>query len=100
MADDRLPIIPIGNVRFRAPARVRGRVRSMRVAPFVDQPALEIVLVDDTGGLLLVFYGRRQIAGIELSAQLEATGVAGMHRGYLALVNPLYEHLPPEHGSH
>lgn len=72
----------------------------MRVTPFVDQPALEVVLVDETGGLLLVFFGRRQIPGIELSAQLEATGVAGMHRGYLALVNPLYEHLPSIHGSH
>jgi hypothetical protein len=56
--------VPIGDVVHRQPARVRGRVHSVRVRPWADSPTLEIVLVDETGGLTIVFLARRRIGGI------------------------------------
>jgi RecG-like helicase len=81
------PIVPIGQVRWRDRAKVRGRVRSMRVQPWAGVATLECVIIDDTGGLVLVFLGRRQVAGIELGRHVIAWGMVGEHRGYLAILN-------------
>ena len=85
----------IGAVRWRTHARVRGTVRSMRVQPWADVASLECVVVDETGGILLVFLGRRQVAGIELGRELIAEGMVGQSRGYLALLSPDIELLAP-----
>lgn len=90
-ADSDEPIVPIGQVRWRDRAKVRGRVRSMRVQPWAGIATLECVIVDDTGGLVLVFLGRRQVAGIELGRHVIAWGMVGEHRGYLAMLNPEIE---------
>lgn len=85
------PLVSIGSVRWRERAKVRGRVRSMRVQPWAGVASLECVVVDDTGGLVLVFLGRRQVAGIELGRHVIAWGMVGQHRGYLAILNPEIE---------
>lgn len=84
-------VVPIGSVRWRERAKVRGRVRSMRVQPWAGVASLECVIVDDTGGLVLVFLGRRQVAGVELGRHVIAWGMVGQHRGYLAMLNPEIE---------
>jgi RecG-like helicase len=84
-------LTPIGEVRWRDVCAISGRVRSMRVQPWANVPTLEAVVVDDTGGLLLVFLGRRQIAGLDLGRRLVASGRVGLHRGYLAMLNPWFE---------
>jgi len=84
-------VTPIGEVRWRAPARIRGRVRSLRVQPWADVATLEAVVVDDTGGLVLVFLGRRRVAGLELGRTVIASGMVGQSRGYLAILNPTLE---------
>jgi hypothetical protein len=48
-------------------------------------------VVDDTGGISIVFFGRRHIDGIQIGSVLTATGMAIDHRGRLAIVNPQYE---------
>jgi hypothetical protein len=78
-------------VRWRERAKVRGRVRSMRVQPWAGVASLECVIVDDTGGLVLVFLGRRQVPGVELGRRLIGWGMVGEHRGYLAMLNPEIE---------
>lgn len=80
--------VPIGSVQWRSVSSIRGRVRSMRVQPWADTPALECVVVDETGGLLLVFLGRRKIAGLDLGRHVRASGMVGQSRGYLAMMNP------------
>jgi len=85
------PIVPIGTVAWREHARIRGRIRSMRVQPWANVASLECVVVDETGGLLLVFLGRRRVAGVELGRQVVAEGMIGEHRGYLAMLNPELE---------
>jgi hypothetical protein len=63
----------------------------MRVQPWADVASLECVVVDPTGGVLLVFLGRRRIPGLELGRALEAEGTVGESRGYLAVLNPEIE---------
>jgi len=85
------PLTPIGDVRWRTHARIRGRIRSLRVQPWANVATLECVVVDDTGGLLLVFLGRRRVAGVELGRSVIAEGMVGNQRGYLAMLNPEIE---------
>jgi len=85
------PLTAIGDVTWRRRVRVKGRVRSLRVQPWSGINTLELVLVDDTGGISVVFLGRRHIPGITLGRSMVVEGMAGEHRGYLAIVNPAYE---------
>ena len=87
--------IPIAEVPWRERARVAGRVRSLRVRPWGDAPTLECVLVDDTGGLIVVFLGRRKVAGIRPGTRLVVEGTVGSHGGHPAIVNPEYDFLDP-----
>jgi RecG-like helicase len=82
---------PIGTVRWRERARVTGRVRSLRVRPWGDTPVVECTLVDDTGGLTVVFLGRRSVAGIQPGSRLIVEGMVGSHHRRLAILNPDYE---------
>jgi len=84
----------IGDVRWRQRARVEGRIRSVLVQPWAGVPTLECTLVDDSGGLSVVFLGRRRIAGIRPGRHLTVEGVVGAHGGRLAILNPDYDLLP------
>jgi hypothetical protein len=88
---ERLPFVKIGDVRWRTSVRVQGRIRSIRVQPWADVGSLECTVVDETGGLLLIFLGRRTVAGVELGRHVVAQGMVGEHRGYLAMLNPVIE---------
>jgi hypothetical protein len=83
--------IPIAEVEHRRLAKVRGRVRSVRVRPWADSPTLEIVLVDDTGGITVVFLARRQVGGIRPGTIMTVDGMVGAHERRLAILNPVYE---------
>jgi amino acid transporter len=83
--------LPITAVTWRQRVVVEGRVRTLRVQPLAGTSTLECVVEDDTGALSLVFLGRSKVAGIDIGTRLRATGVAGEHRGRLALINPVYE---------
>ena len=100
---------PIAQVTHRQRARVAGRIRAVRVQPWSGVATLECTVVDSTGGLLVVFLGRKQIAGIAPGARVVVEGMVGDHRGRLAILNPAYrivagaddEHAVPEpHGDH
>src|SRR5665811_1435215 len=87
----------IKNATRRQIATVVGRIRSVEVSPIAGNPALRCELVDDTGGVTLLFYGRRSIAGIEPGVKLRAEGRVGEYKGHLAIANPLYTIEPPDH---
>lgn len=87
--------IPIAHVRWRERARFVGRVRSMRVQPWADVPTLECTLVDPTGGITVVFLGRRKVPGVGLGQRMVVDGIAGAHHGKLAILNPDYDLLAP-----
>ena len=86
---------PIGDVRWRDQVRVRGQVRSVRVAPQGDAPTFECLIDDGTGTLLAVFLGRRELAGVTVNTRLEVVGTAGIHQNRLAVLNPAYRLLAP-----
>jgi hypothetical protein len=88
-ADD--GVTPIGSVTWRQRTRVRGRVRSIRVQPLAGVPTLECTLYDETGGLSVVFLGRREIPGIHPGTTLVAEGMVSDHQGRLAILNPAYQ---------
>jgi hypothetical protein len=94
--DDRPPrhdaesITAIGEVRWRDHVRVRGQVRSVRVAPQRDVPTLEWAIDDGSGTLLAVFLGRRDLAGVKVGSRVEVAGTAGVHQNRLAILNPDY----------
>jgi amino acid transporter len=96
---DRGDRVAIQNATHRQTAVVQGRIRSVEVSPISGSPALRCELVDDTGGVTLLFYGRRSIAGIEPGVQLRAEGRIGTYKGHLAIANPLYSLLPRDHGE-
>ncbi len=72
-----------------------GRIRQVRIPARGDNANLEVTLVDPTGAILLVFQGRRQIAGIQQGAKLLAEGTVGAWKGRLAILNPRYELTAP-----
>ena len=82
---------PIGRVEWRQRVRIAGRVNSVRTQPRAGNANLECVLADGTGKILLVFQGRRQIAGIEPGARLVVEGMVGDWARRQAILNPSYE---------
>ena len=87
-------VVPISQVAYRDRAVVEGRIRSVRISPISGSPALMAELCDATGGVTLVFYGRRSIAGLEPGTPVRAEGRLGEHDGHLAMANPTYRLLP------
>ncbi len=82
---------PIGEVQYRQRARVAGQVKSIKVQPSAVSPSLCCRLADSSGGLTLVFQGRRKVAGIDLGVRLVAEGMVGEQGEHLAIFNPVYE---------
>ncbi len=83
---------PIGEVRWHEVTAVEGVIRSLRARPWADSVAsLECTVVDPTGGIELIFLGRRSVAGIHLGSGIRAHGRVGAHHGRLAILNPVYE---------
>ena len=91
--------VPIAEMRWRERARVAGRVRSMRIQPWGGVPTLECTLVDATGGVAVVFLGRREVAGIHPGTCLAIEGMVGEHNGRLAILNPTYDFVTSQAGS-
>ncbi len=90
-------VIPIGDIAWRSKVKIAGRVKAMRVQPWSEKIAsLELTLVDGTGGVTVVFLGRRHIGGINLGARLVVEGTVSETRAQLALLNPAYQLLPPQ----
>ncbi len=85
----------LGECRWRERVLVQGRVRALRVQPWEGGVAtLECTLVDETGGLTVIFQGRQRIAGMRLGARLEVEGTIIESRNQLAIMNPAYTLLP------
>jgi RecG-like helicase len=90
-------VTPIGDATWRSRVKVAGRVKALRVQPWSEKvQSLELTLVDGTGGITVVFLGRRSIGGIRLGSRLVAEGTVSETRHQLALLNPAYQLLPHE----
>ena len=90
---------PIGELVRGHVAEIQGRVRSVQVTPIADTPVLTAEIVDSTGSTLALFYGRRQIPGIEPGACLRLRGRPSTRFNTVVMNNPRYE-LVPVNGDH
>jgi hypothetical protein len=83
--------VPIASVAWRRRAQVGGRIRSIRVRPWGEVPAVEAVIVDGTGALTVAFLGRRQLGGVVAGASMTVEGMVGERNGKLLILNPAYD---------
>ncbi|MCU1454785.1 MAG: amino acid permease [Acidimicrobiales bacterium] len=86
--------VPIGSISWRQRVQVHGRVRSLRVRPWGEVLTLEVVLVDETGGVTAVFPGRRRVPGIRPGTLLTVEGMVGARGNRLTVLNPHYDLRP------
>jgi amino acid transporter len=93
LGDFQLPAdrTPIATITPRQRVHVVGKVYSVRVQPRAGTPSFEITIIDDTGAITAVFFGRRSLAGVVAGTRIAVDGAVGEHKGKMALLNPSYE---------
>jgi hypothetical protein len=84
----------IADAPRRQRVKVAGVIRGVTLRPVGGVPALEADLYDGTGGVDVIWLGRRRIAGIDPGTQLIVEGRIGEQRGRLTMFNPKYTLLP------
>jgi hypothetical protein len=87
--------VPIARITPRRQAKVAGRVRSIQVQLWSRIPTLELTVIDTAGDtLIVVFLGRRQIAGIRPGTHVSVEAMVASRSDGLSMLNPIYEILP------
>jgi hypothetical protein len=84
----------IGDAPDRERVRLRGTLRTVTLRPRGGVPALEAELYDGTGTLVVIWLGRRRIAGVNPGRSIEIQGRIGRHDGQRIMYNPRYELMP------
>ena len=85
---------PVDQLPVRSRARVSGVIRSVTFRPREGVPALEAELYDGSGTLVLVWLGRREIAGVVPGRRMKAEGLVCLVDGRRTVFNPGYELRP------
>ena len=86
---------PIGGLPKRGRATVEGRVHAVEIRPVERNTVLACEIVDSTGQLTAMFYGRSYIPGFDPGAKVRLTGQVGAHDREVVMINPVYELLAP-----
>lgn len=71
--------------------RLRGTLRTVTLRPRGGVPALEAELYDGTGAVILIWLGRRRIAGVGPGRSVQVEGRIGRHEDRRVMYNPRYE---------
>ncbi|RMI04680.1 OB-fold nucleic acid binding domain-containing protein [Cellulomonas triticagri] len=85
---------PVAQTGERRREKVSGVIRSVVLRPRQGVPALEAELYDGSGNLVLVWLGRREIAGVEPGRRLKVEGMVCTREGRRSMFNPRYELRP------
>ena len=88
--------VTIAEAPPRGWAVLQGRIRAVESSTIGASPTYRAELCDESGGLTLLFYGRRRIDGMEPGTLVRVEGRVGERHGYLAMANPSYELLPSD----
>jgi len=90
---DREGVTRIADLKARAEGTVVGEIQSMRIVPRAGSPSLEATISDGSGTIVVVWTGRRKIAGVVPGKRLVVSGrgAATGPRGRLLVFNPVYE---------
>src|SRR3954471_17582033 len=86
-------VTPISDLGPRVEGTVVGEIGSMRIVPRAGSPSLEATITDGTGSIVVVWTGRRKIAGVTPGKRLVVSGrgAATGPKGRLLMFNPSYE---------
>ena len=76
--------------------QVTGVVKSAIFKPNNQVPAYEIEVFDGSGNLIVIWQGRRHVAGIEPGIRIEVSGRITFISGKPCLHNPVYKILSNE----
>lgn len=86
-------VIPIADAQPRQEVTVAGEISSLRIVPRAGTPSLEATIKDGSGSMVIVWTGRRHIAGVVPGKRLVLSG-RGTAQGAgsrLTVLNPRYE---------
>jgi hypothetical protein len=86
--------VRISQAPDREMVRLRGSLRTVSLRPRAGVPALEAELFDGSGVIVIVWLGRRRIAGIDPGRSIQVEGRIGEHSGVRTMFNPRYELIP------
>lgn len=86
--------VSISEAPDREMVRLRGSLRTVSLRPRAGVPALEAELFDGSGVIVVVWLGRRRIAGIDPGRSIQVQGRIGEHDGARTMYNPRYELIP------
>jgi len=86
-------VTPIAELGPRQEGTVVGEIASMRIVPRAGSPSLEATITDGSGSLLVVWTGRRKIAGVVPGKRLVVSGRGAPSgpKARLMIFNPRYE---------
>ena len=90
---------PIGRLPRRGRAIVEGRVHAVEIRPVEHNTVLACEVVDATGQLTAMFYGRSHIPGLDPGAKVRLMGQVGVRDREAVMINPAYELLAPGTGE-
>jgi len=82
---------PIGMLPKRGRATVEGRVHAVEIRPVEQNTVLACEIVDSTGQLTAMFYGRSHIPGLDPGARVRLIGQVGVRGSQAVMINPAYE---------
>ncbi|MBI3429588.1 MAG: amino acid permease [Actinobacteria bacterium] len=82
---------PINSIQWRERAHIEGRVTSITSSSSNSAPFLTVEVWDETAGVALQFFGRREISGLTVGSPIRAEGMVGEINGELTILNPFYE---------
>ena len=80
----------IADVKLGSVTTHTGKIRSLVFRPEVKVPALEAEIFDGTGFIVVIWLGRRTIAGIKPGTSISVTGRLVNVDGKLTMYNPKY----------
>lgn len=74
-------------------------MHSVVIRPVERSTVLACEVVDSTGQLTALFYGRSHIPGLNAGATVRLIGQLGIRGGQAVMINPAYELLAPGTGG-
>jgi RecG-like helicase len=78
--------------------QVTGVVKTVTIKPNNQVPAYEVEIFDGSGNLIVIWQGRKHVAGIEPGTRIEVEGRITFLSGKPCLHNPVYKILSNEVG--
>ena len=84
-------VTSISDAPLRHRVKIAGQIRRLTVFPMTDNEALEAVVSDGTGEIVVRFTGRRAIEGLGLGTKIVIEGMLAEQKGTVQMMNPQLE---------